>query len=176
MDPLKPDTPGVAPSLAVGGVERRVLVVDDMPEICDYFTSLAKRIRGFNVHLMTEVNSARALDLVKAQRFDLVVSDYRMREVDGVEVLQAAREHYPSGHRILMTGYNEIPTSIDRIRQADVDAYIQKPLKSQDLLLLLLDFIKENPQAIAACRAQARELELLGLREERGGTGSDQPR
>lgn len=151
---------------------RDILVVDDMPEICDYFASLAKRVRGFDVTLVTEVNSARALQLVREKTFDLVISDYRMREVDGVEVLQAARQHNPTGYRILMTGYNEVPTSIDRIRSAAVDAYVQKPLRAQDLLLLLLDFIQSNEQAITTSRAQARELELLGAREERRAKAS----
>ena len=153
-------------SLQEAGPRREILIVDDVPEILDFFKGLSRRLNGLSVHVTTENNSARALDAVKAQKFDVIVSDYRMRQVDGVEVLQAAREHHPAGHRILMTGYNEIPTSLDRIRAAGVDAYIQKPLKSHDLLLLLLDFLHGNEAAIAACRGHARELEAIASREE----------
>lgn len=146
---------------------REILVVDDLPEICDFFTALLRRLRDFDVRLTTETNSAAALDLVRERAFDLVVSDFRMKQVDGIEVLTAARHRNPSGRRILMTGYNEIPTSVDRIREADVDAYIQKPLRSQDLLLLVVDFLNGSERAIEACRAHARELEAVGLREER---------
>jgi len=146
--------------------DREVLVVDDLPEIGDFFKALIRRLREFDIHLTTEVNSQRALEMVRARKFDLVVSDFRMKQVDGVEVLRAAYETNPKGGRILMTGYNEIPTSVDRIRAAHVDAYIQKPLKSQDLLLLIFDFLNGNEEALEACRRYAREMENLGAREE----------
>jgi DNA-binding NtrC family response regulator len=150
---------------------REILVVDDLPEICAFFTSLLRRLREYDVKLTTETDSAAALEVVQNKPFDLIVSDFRMRQVDGVEVLSAARHANPQGKRILMTGYNEIPTSVERIREADVDAYIQKPLRSQDLLLLIFDFLNENPRTLDSCRAHARELEAMGLREERGATG-----
>ena len=149
---------------------REVLVVDDLPEIGDFFKALIRRLREFDIHLHTEVNSARALDMVRQRPFDLVVSDFRMRQVDGVEVLRAAYEKNPRGGRILMTGYNEIPTSMDRIREANIDAYIQKPLKSQDLLLLIFDFLTGNQEAIESSRRYAREMESMGAREEAQGT------
>jgi DNA-binding NtrC family response regulator len=158
-----PSSSGVAkPS----GKVREILVVDDLPEIGDFFKSLMRRLREFDIHLVTEVNSARALEMVRERPFDLVVSDFRMRQVDGVDVLRAAYERNPKGCRILMTGYNEIPASMDRIREAQIDAYIQKPLKSQDLLLLIFDFLNGNAEAIESSRRYAREMETMGAREE----------
>lgn len=167
--PAAPETSSARP-YGTAAKAREVLVVDDLPEIGDFFKALIRRLREFDIHLITEVNSQRALDMVKEKKFDLVVSDFRMRQVDGVEVLRAAYDCHPRGGRILMTGYNEIPTSIDRIREAHVDAYIQKPLKSQDLLLLIFDFLNENAEAIDSYRRYAREMESLGAREEAQGT------
>lgn len=152
----------------VNPAPRRVLVVDDVPEILDLFRGLTRRIRAVPIQLVTEVNSARAKELAAQQPFDLVLSDFRMRQADGVEVLQAAHDRNPEGKRILMTGYNEVPTDIERIRHAQIDAYIQKPLKSQDLLQLMLDFLQENKATIAACRSRARELEDAATRESTG--------
>lgn len=138
---------------------KRVLVVDDLPEICATFRDAHRRIRGMAVELTVETNSERALKLAKEKPFDLVVSDFRMKEVDGISILTAARETDPRGHRILMTGYNEIPASIERIKQARVDAYVQKPLRGNDLLLLLTGFLRNDPALIEEHRAHARELE-----------------
>lgn len=160
----------IAPNgLRPEGKVREILVVDDLPEIGDFFKALMRRLREFDIHLHTEVDSARALETVRQRPFDLVVSDFRMRQVDGVEVLRAAYEKNPRGCRILMTGYNEIPTSMDRIREAQIDAYIQKPLKSQDLLLLIFDFLNGNQEAIESSRRYAREMESMGAREEAQG-------
>jgi response regulator RpfG family c-di-GMP phosphodiesterase len=145
---------------------RRILVVDDVPEILDLFKGLVRRIRTVPVELVTEVNSARAKAIAEREPFDLVLSDFRMRQVDGVEVLQAAHATNPGGRRILMTGYNEVPTEIARIQTAHIDAYVQKPLKSADVLQLMLDFLQGNQEAIDACQARARELEAVALKEE----------
>lgn len=145
---------------------RRVLVVDDVPQICEFITTLLRRVKGFQIDLVTEVDGALALERVRASRFDLVISDYWMKGVDGVEVLSAARVSHPRGHRVLMTGYNEISASIERIRVASVDAYVPKPLRNQDLLLLVLDFLNENSGAIEAWRSSARELERRAFLDE----------
>ncbi|HLE96102.1 MAG TPA: response regulator [Candidatus Thermoplasmatota archaeon] len=150
------------PPIATATSTREVLVVDDMPEICDFLAALLGRARSLDVRVRTEINGARALDLVRTRPFDLVISDFRMREVDGIELLTAARLTHPQGLRVLMTGYNEIPATNDRIRQAKVDAYLQKPLRSQDLLLLVLELMTGNVDILASCRSQAREMETVG--------------
>jgi DNA-binding NtrC family response regulator len=146
---------------------REILVVDDLPEIGDFFRALMRRMKEFDIHLTTEINSERALSLVKENKYDLILSDFRMRQVDGVEVLSVARGAHPEGLRILMTGYNEIPTSMERIKQAGVDAYVQKPLRSQDILLLIFDFLNRNENALEAYRREARDMERMGVGEER---------
>jgi DNA-binding NtrC family response regulator len=158
-------TPAAAPKRT-----REVLVVDDLPEIGDFFRALMRRMREFDIKLTTEANSERALDLVRSNKYDLIISDFRMRQVDGIEVLTAARGHHTEGLRVLMTGYNEIPTSMERIREARIDAYVQKPLRSQDILLLIFDFLNGNRSAIDACRQEARELETMGSHEAPGNS------
>lgn len=145
------------------GPTREILVVDDMPEICEFFSALLRRARNLDVRVTTEVNSARAVALLQTRPFDLVVSDFRMREADGLDVLTTARRSNPGGLRVLMTGYNEIPATGERIREANVDAYLQKPLRSQDLLLLILELMNGNSQVLDSCRSQAREMEDLDM-------------
>lgn len=144
----------------------RMLVVDDLPEICAFFRDVRRRIRTVDVDLVTETNSQRAIDQLRMGRFDLVVSDFRMREAHGIDVLRTARQANPVGHRILMTGYNEVPAPMDHIRDAAVDAYIQKPLDTQDLLLTLLSFLRGDASAIADFREHARELERVASQED----------
>ncbi|HEX2021171.1 MAG TPA: response regulator [Candidatus Thermoplasmatota archaeon] len=158
----------VAPGEATGERTFRLLVADDIPEIGELFTDLLERLRGFDVQLTTEADSRAALELARTRPFDVVVSDFRMGEVDGVEVLRAARLANPSGRRVLMTGYQEIPAPMSRIREANVDAYLQKPLRGRDLLVLLGDLLRADPDVLEACRREARRVEAMGLREEAG--------
>lgn len=145
---------------------RHVLVVDDLPEIGDFFVRLMRHLKGFDIDLTTETDPERAIELLREKRFDLVVSDFRMKGHDGVDVLEAALASNPGAGRILMTGYNEIPAPVSRIRRARVDAYVQKPLRAQDLLLLIFNFLHHDPEAMEVCRRAAREMEDLGARED----------
>jgi two-component system response regulator HydG len=147
--------------------QRRVLVVDDLPEIARFFEALGKRMAPFDVTVDTQTDGRRALDMIAKVRYDLVVSDFRLGEVDGLDVLTCARRASPKARRVLMTGYNEVPATMERILEARVDAYMQKPLQAQDVMLLLLELLTGNESTLNACRARARELESIGTREER---------
>lgn len=138
---------------------QKVLVVDDLPEIGQFFRGLARRIGDPRVQIITETDSTRAVDMVSSTEFDLVVSDYRMGSADGIDVLQAARAFNPTGFRVLMTGYTEIPSDLKRIEGALVDAYVQKPLRSDFTLQLIRAYLDQDPVTIAANRAHARFLE-----------------
>ena len=151
---------------AVASRDRTVLVVDDIPEITGYFEGLVHRLRGLHVHLTTETDSSKALDVVHNVAFDLIVTDYRMKDVDGVDILTASRALNPVGRRVLMTGYNEIPTPVSRLRAADIDVYLQKPLKAQELLILIGDLLQEKPDSLQELRRHARELEYMAQCEE----------
>ncbi|MFA5861029.1 MAG: response regulator [Candidatus Thermoplasmatota archaeon] len=144
----------------------RALVVDDVVEICNLYRALFQRIRGMDVSLTVETDPKEAIRHLREEHYDLVISDFRMKEADGVEVLSVAHHENPAGRRVLMTGYNEIPTSIGRIRNAHIDAYVQKPLKTQDLLIMVSDILAGDEARIAAHRMQAQEIEQIALREE----------
>lgn len=145
----------------------RALVVDDIPEICNMYRAVFRRIRGLDVELVVETEPEAAVNQIReGEPFDLVVSDFRMKGGDGIDVLSAARERNPNGRRVLMTGYNEIPASIDRIREARVDAYLQKPLKTQELLIMVSDLLAADDSALTSYRAHAQELEQIAAREE----------
>lgn len=148
-------------------VPRRVLVVDDLPEMRRFFEALGKRMSRFDIALETEADGRRAKERIAAETFDLVLSDFRMGAVDGLDVLAHARRESPKARRLLMTAYHDVPASMARILDARVDGYVQKPLHAQDVMLLLLDLLAGNEATIEACRARARELEAIGTREER---------
>lgn len=143
----------------------RALVVDDVPEIGEFYRKLFTRLR-IDTDLVVETDPREAIQQISEGEFDLVISDFRMKHADGIDVLRAAHSANPRGRRVLMTGYNEIPSTIARIREARVDAYLQKPLGTQDLLLLLGDLLTRDEVRLESHRAHAREIEEVAWREE----------
>lgn len=106
----------------------RILVVDDVPEILQFFVQVAATLKATPVSIETANDPLAALALVQEREFDVVVSDFNMAHTDGLTILTAARARHPQGHRVLMTGYNEILASDERIHEAGLDGQIQKPM------------------------------------------------
>lgn len=144
-------------------VPKRVLVVDDVPEIATMVRNTLSRLRGIALDVTTEANAERAQELATQEAYDLVISDYRMKEANGLQVLSAARTRHPQGLRILMTGYHEIPATSQDIQRASVDSYLSKPIQTQELLLILSSMLAGDEKALARQRALARETERTTL-------------
>lgn len=128
---------------------RSILIVDDVPEILDFFSRVARMDRTRTVEVTTTSDPAAAVELLAHKTFDVVISDFRMPHVNGLEVLIAARRANPKGRRVLMTGYNEIPATQGEIDAAAVQARLHKPLRATFLLEFLQACFSDDPQALA---------------------------
>ncbi len=102
----------------------RVLLVDDEPHVlAGYRRSLRK-----NFEVVTNEIPADALKLIESgEEFAVVVSDFRMPEMNGVEFLAKVREIAPNTVRIMLTGQADQAATIDAINRSDVFRYLTKP-------------------------------------------------
>jgi len=100
----------------------RVLVVDDKENILKLFA----RLLGDTYEVTCAEDGARALALVAAQEFDVVVSDVRMPGADGFEVLRAVKSRHPDTEVVMMTGYATVQDAVEAMRAGAFD-YLQKP-------------------------------------------------
>ncbi len=108
-----------------------VLVLDDEPGI----TLLCKRLltrAGFDVTAFTEPR--KAMEELTRRRFDLLLVDIRMPEVDGFGVIAHAQKSQPNIAVLVMTGYGTVETAIHALRQG-VDGLLLKPFERSDELL-----------------------------------------
>jgi two-component system response regulator AtoC len=114
-------------------VERaRILVVDDKENILKLFA----RILGDGYQLTTAADGIRAISLVAAQPFDVVVTDLRMPGADGFEVLRAVKARSPETEVIMMTAYATVGDAVEAMRQGAYD-YLQKPFDPDDASLVV---------------------------------------
>lgn len=107
-----------------------ILLVEDDPTARRVLTALLQR-EGYIV--IDVAGGAAAIDLLTQQSFDVVVTDICMDDVDGIEVLQAAREQLPPPTVIMLTGYRMLDTAIAALRAGAHD-YLTKPCAPEDLL------------------------------------------
>jgi two-component system response regulator HydG len=108
-----------------------VLVVDDKREMAEM---LADGLAAHGYESIAAESSKSALDAVRKHEIDLLVTDLRMPEVDGLALLEASREAAPDRPVIVMTAYGAIDTAVESIRRGAYH-YLSKPFKLDELLV-----------------------------------------
>ena len=140
----------------------RVLIVDDNETMRSGITLVVERMGH---EAIAAGSGPEGLARLKEQPFDLVVTDYRMEEMNGIEVLEAVKEQFPDTDVIIITAYGTIEIAVEAMKKGAVD-FITKPFPPE-ALRLKVDKVMEY-------RAARQERERLGeenryLREEIGG-------
>lgn len=143
---------------AARAVPRRVLVVDDVPEIARVMKLAAETLTTPPLDVTVVHSGEEAIGVLFRGQYDLVISDYRMSGADGLEVLRLARCANPAGYRWLMTAFNEVPASADRVRAAGLDALVQKPVTTALLFRMLVGTFRGDARLIARLRDAAEGL------------------
>ena len=109
----------------------RILIIDDQRNMR---ATLAMLLRG-NGYEVEAAGSGRAgQEMGAAGAFDLVLTDLRMGELDGIEVLRAIKRAQPLTEVIVMTAYGTIESAVEAMKLGAFD-YIQKPFSEQELLV-----------------------------------------
>jgi two-component system response regulator PilR (NtrC family) len=109
----------------------RILVVDDEVSIVSVLATLLKA-EGYDVVPMRD--SQKALELLKSDTFDLMLSDIRMSPVDGMELLRVARAEKPQMAVIMLTAFGTVETALEALKLGAFD-YVTKPFKVDELLI-----------------------------------------
>lgn len=107
---------------------RRILVVDDEPRTRE---AVALYLQGLGYQVETTGDAQSGLDVVR-NGVDLVITDIRMPEMDGIEFLQEIRSVHPGLPVILITGYPGPEASWDA-RQLEATAFLSKPFRLETL-------------------------------------------
>ena len=143
-----------------------ILLVDDEPSILSALRRLL-RPQGYKI-LMAE-GGAAGLALMALESVDLVVSDMRMPEMDGVQFLEQVRERWPGTVRVMLTGYADISSTIGAINRGAIHRYISKPWDDQDILLAIGDGLQrhqleqENQRLAQLTQVQNEQLQDMNL-------------
>lgn len=109
----------------------KILVVDDQRNMR---TTLAIMLRGVGYDVDEAADGAQGRELGAAGAYDVVITDLRMGEYDGIEVLRAIKEAQPMTEVIVMTAYGTIESAVEAMRVGAFD-YIQKPFTEQELIV-----------------------------------------
>ena len=107
----------------------RIMVIDDEKIVGD-MAKLSLEQEGYAVE--TFLNGETALARLQEQKFDVVVTDLKMKGVDGMEVLRTVKQLYPDVKVIMITAFANLDTAIEALR-GDVHDFFPKPVKIKEL-------------------------------------------
>jgi response regulator RpfG family c-di-GMP phosphodiesterase len=108
----------------------KILFVDDEAQM---LVALSRVFRGKRYDTMTANSGKEAWELLQNHEFQVIVSDMRMPEMDGAELLAKCFDKYPQTRRILLTGYSDQDSTIRAINQGKIHQYISKPWDNDKL-------------------------------------------
>lgn len=134
----------------------KIVVVDDEKIVTSAFKTLLK-VEGFdNAHFFN--NPKEAVEFLKTETPDIIISDFMMPEMNGLEFLTAAKKLHPEVSMILLTGYADKENAIKAINEIGLYKYIEKPWDNDDLIMNIKNGI-ERSHLLASLREKIAELE-----------------
>ena len=152
---------GAAPAatFAAGGDTKkaRVLFVDDEERILNALRTLFRS----QYHVFTAENGALALEFVKRFGIHVVVSDQRMPNMTGVELLRQVKDLSPNSVRMLLTGYSDLAAIVGSINEGEVFRFVKKPWDNEDMQKTIADAVAIAMELAAAPPAPAEPLAKL---------------
>lgn len=134
----------------------KIVVVDDEKIVTSAFKTLLK-VEGFSdAHFFN--SPKEALEFLKENQPDIVISDFMMPEMNGLEFLSEVKKLYPEVSKILLTGYADKENAIKAINEVGLYRYIEKPWDNDDLIINIKNGI-ERSYLLSELRQKIAELE-----------------
>ena len=138
-------------------VDKKIIVVDDEQMITNSLSMLFM-VEGIdNVFCFNDPQEA--LEFVKDNEPSIVISDFIMPQMNGIELLKQVKKIYPEVSTILLTGYADKENAIKAINEIGIYKYIEKPWNNEDLLISLRNGI-ERSSLLTNLKEKVQELEF----------------
>lgn len=125
-------------------MKKRVLIIDDDMDMCTLLSRFLSR-NGYDTDVA--YSGQKGIAKFEEEHFDVVLCDYRLGNMDGKEVLMSVKKAKPETIVLIITGYSDIKTAVDVIKQGAYD-YITKPLIPDEVLSVLNKAFDQSAQPI----------------------------
>ena len=136
--------------------EPAVVIVDDEEMVLTSLNAFLTLETEYTVESFT--SPEEALELLKTKTAEVIISDYLMPKMNGIQLLGQSRELQPEAARILLTGHADKQSAIDAINKVGLSHYIEKPWDNAALLLVIRNGI-ERAQLLRNLRSKILQLD-----------------
>ena len=115
-----------------------VLIIDDEP-LMRLSISDALKAEGYNIASVE--SGGEGLKAIKDKAYDIVITDLKLPEVDGLHILKSCRHYSPMTKILMITAYGSVETAVEAMRQGAYD-YITKPFSMDEMIIIVKRLIR----------------------------------
>jgi response regulator RpfG family c-di-GMP phosphodiesterase len=134
-----------------------LLVIDDEPNVCDSVHDLLRR----EFHVLKAHSAEEGYRLMQQEEVHIVMSDQRMPQITGVELLAKVKSKYPQAVRMLFTGFADLESIIAAINQGHIFGFLKKPWQPEALEAAVRQAAAEYDRLTMAERDRERLLDQI---------------
>lgn len=147
--------------METGREEIRILFVDDEENI---LSALKRVFLDDNYTILTASSGMEGINILEHEHIQLVISDYRMPSMNGVEFLTEVCKRWPNTVRIVLSGYADTNAVVDAINKGQIYKFIPKPWNDKKLKAAIANsiemylYLKKKEELVGKLRAENEEL------------------
>lgn len=157
----------------------RIMIVDDEASILKALQRLLRMApcdfgnKRFTLEVEAFASPLAAIEHARHEPFDLVISDYRMPEMDGVEFLKHIKEIQPDAARLILSGYADLNALLRAVNEVGIDRFIAKPWNDYELMSAIAqslahrDLLLENRELANLVRLDMGDMTAEEVEAER---------
>jgi len=152
-----------------GENKARILYVDDLKTNLVLFQATFEK----EFEIILAESAVKALEILKDGEIEVLVTDQRMPDMTGTELLEKVAADYPDVRRFLLTAFTDFETVVDAVNKGQIHGYINKPIQAEEVRLSFQDALevynlrKKNSQILEElAKANEELLNLDGLKSE----------
>lgn len=132
-------------------MSNRILFIDDEAYI---LFSLRRFFKQHNIEVDVETDCFKAVEMVRENKYKVIISDFRMPSMNGVELLDIVKEVSPESIRLMLSAQVSQEALFDIINKIEVYRFISKPWKDADLLNVIKDSISKYDEKTQAAKKE----------------------
>jgi DNA-binding NtrC family response regulator len=142
-------------------IKHTLLVVDDEADVCDSVHDLLRR----EFRVLKARSAAEGCKLMETNEVHIIMTDQRMPQVSGVELLSKIRQGHPTAVRMLFTGYADFDSIVSAINQGHIFQFLKKPWQPEELEAAVREAAREYDRLVEQAEQMQRlQVEINQLR------------
>ncbi|MDR6300976.1 sigma-54-dependent transcriptional regulator [Mesonia maritima] len=138
-------------------LRENILVVDDDLSILEL---LHRHLSAWDFHVFKAVSVKEAVNILKDTNIDLLITDLKMPQIDGFELIKFVSEHYPHLPKLIVTGYPSVQDSLKAIKNGVAD-YLTKPFTKEELRLAVEKSMQPHTPQVTSAKDKTQTAKKL---------------